>query len=237
MDGLTENFINTFAADWYYIVLVVPMIIISLIAQSSVKSRYRKYSRIANSRGLTGAMAAQKLLNRYGINNVRIEPVAGELSDHYDPRSNVIRLSQGVFNTASVAAVCIACHEAGHATQHAEGYAPIKVRDSIIPICNIGSRIGIPLALIGYVFGFESLILIGIILYSLVFVFQLVTLPVEFNASSRALNFIEETDLLSQEEHRGAKRVLKAAAMTYVAAAATTLANILRLILRMRRRS
>jgi len=223
--------------DWYYIVLVVPMIIISLIAQSSVKSNYRRFSKIANSRGLTGAMAAEKLLSHYGIKNVRIEPVAGELSDHYDPRNNVIRLSEGVFNTASVSAVCIACHEAGHASQHAEGYTPIKIRDSIIPVCNIGSHIGLPLAIAGYVFGIEPLITIGIILYSLVFVFQLVTLPVEFNASSRALKFIEETGMLSEDEHRGAKKVLKAAAMTYVAAAATTLANILRLILRMRRRS
>ena len=222
--------------DWYYIVLVVPMIIISLIAQSSVKSNYRKFSRIANSRGLTGAMAAQNVLRHYGVNDVRIEPVAGELSDHYDPRSKVIRLSEGVFNAASVSAVCIAAHEAGHASQHAEGYAPIKVRDSIIPVCNIGSRIGLPLALAGYVFGLESLIIIGIILYSLVFLFQLITLPVEFNASSRALQVIEETGMLSAEEHKGAKKVLKAAAMTYVAAAATTLANILRLILRMRRR-
>ncbi len=223
--------------DWYYIVLVVPMIIISLIAQSSVKSNYRRFSKIANSRGLTGAMAAEKLLSHYGIKNVRIEPVAGELSDHYDPRNNVIRLSEGVFNTASVSAVCIACHEAGHASQHAEGYTPIKIRDSIIPVCNIGSHIGLPLAIAGYVFGIEPLITIGIILYSLVFVFQLVTLPVEFNASSRALKFIEETGMLSEDEHKGAKKVLKAAAMTYVAAAATTLANILRLILRMRRRS
>ncbi|MCR4563870.1 MAG: zinc metallopeptidase [Clostridiales bacterium] len=223
--------------DWYYIVLVVPMIIISFIAQASVKSNYRKFSRIANSRGLTGAMAAEKLLSHYGVNNVRIEPVAGELSDHYDPRSNVIRLSEGVYNAQSVSAVCIACHEAGHATQHAEGYTPIKIRDSIIPVCNIGSRFGIPLALLGYVFGIEPLITIGIVLYSLVFFFQLITLPVEFNASSRALSFISETGLLSEDEHKGAKKVLKAAAMTYVAAAATTLANILRLILRMRRRS
>jgi Zn-dependent membrane protease YugP len=227
---------NMLYVDWYYIVLVIPMIIISLIAQSSVKSNYRRFSKIANSRGLTGAMAAQKLLAHYGINNVRIEPVAGELSDHYDPRGNVIRLSEGVFNAPSVSAVCIACHEAGHATQHAEGYTPIKIRDSIIPVCNIGSKIGLPLAIAGYVFGFEPLITIGILLYSLVFVFQLITLPVEFNASSRALSFIEETGMLSVEEHKGAKKVLKAASMTYVAAAATTLANILRLILRMRRR-
>ena len=223
--------------DWYYIVLVVPMIIISLIAQSSVKSNYRRFSQIAASKGISGASAAANVLRYYGITNVRIEPVAGELSDHYDPRSRVIRLSEGVFNYASVSAVCIACHEAGHAAQHAEGYLPIRIRDSIIPVCNIGSRFGLPLAILGYVFGFEPLILIGIILYSLVFVFQLVTLPVEFNASSRALKVIEETGMLSADEHKGAKKVLKAAAMTYVAAAATSFANLLRLILRMRRRS
>lgn len=232
-----ETLGNMLYLDWYYIVLVVPMIIISLIAQSSVKSNYRRFSKIANSKGLTGFEAAQRVLAYYGITNVRIEPVAGELSDHFDPRSNVIRLSEGVFNTASVSAVCIACHEAGHASQHAEGYTPIKIRDSIIPVCNIGSKLGIPLALAGYVFGFEPLIIIGILLYSFVFVFQLITLPVEFNASSRALAVIEETGMLSENEHKGAKKVLKAAAMTYVAAAATTLANILRLILRMRRRS
>lgn len=223
--------------DWYYIVLVVPMIIISLIVQSSVKSNYRRFSKIANSKGLTGAAAAQNILRHYGITDVRIEPVAGELTDHYDPRSKVIRLSEGVYNYASVSAVCIACHEAGHASQHALGYTPIKIRDSIIPVCNIGSRIGLPLALLGYVFGFESLIIIGILLYSLVFIFQLVTLPVEFNASKRALTVIEETGMLTAEEHKGAKKVLKAAAMTYVAAAATTFANLLRLILRMRKRS
>lgn len=232
-----ETLGNMLYLDWYYIVLVVPMIIISLIAQSLVKSNYRRFSRVANSKGLTGALAAQNVLRYYGINNVRIEPVAGELSDHFDPRSNVIRLSQGVYNTASVSAVCIAAHEAGHASQHAEGYAPIKVRDSIIPVCNIGSRIGLPLALLGYVFGVETLIVVGIVLYSLVFLFQLVTLPVEFNASKRALSVIEETGMLSADEHKGAKKVLKAAAMTYVAAAATTFANILRLVLRMRRRS
>jgi hypothetical protein len=232
-----ETLGNMLYLDWYYLVLVVPMIIVSLIAQSSVKSNYRRFSKIANSKGLTGFEAAQRVLSYYGITNVRIEPVAGELSDHFDPRSNVIRLSEGVFNTASVSAVCIACHEAGHASQHAEGYTPIKIRDSIIPVCNIGSKLGIPLALAGYVFGFEPLIIIGILLYSLVFVFQLITLPVEFNASSRALAVIEETGMLSENEHKGAKKVLKAAAMTYVADAATTLANILRLILRMRRRS
>ena len=223
--------------DWYYIVLVLPMIIISLIAQSSVKSNYRRFAKVANSKGLTGAMAAERVLNYYGVTGVRIEGVAGELSDHFDPRSKVIRLSEGVLNSPTVSAVCIAAHEAGHASQHAEGYAPIKVRDSIIPVCNIGSRIGLPLALLGYVFGVESLIVVGIVLYSLVFVFQLVTLPVEFNASKRALSVIEETEMLSADEHRGAKKVLKAAAMTYVAAAATTFANLLRLILRMRRRS
>jgi len=232
-----QNFTNMLYFDWYYIVLVVPMIIVSLIAQAKVKSNYRKFSKIGNSRGLTGLTAAQNILAYYNIKGVVVEPVRGELTDHYDPRSRVIRLSEGVFNSSSVSAVCIACHEAGHASQHAEGYGPIKVRDSILPVCNIGSRFGLPLALLGYVFGIEPLILIGIILYSLVFFFQLITLPVEFNASKRALSVIEQTGMLSQEEHSSAKKVLRAAAMTYVAAAATSLANLLRLILRMRDRS
>ncbi|NLA76980.1 MAG: zinc metallopeptidase [Clostridiales bacterium] len=218
--------------DYYYIVLVVPMIVLSVIAQVKVKSAYSKYSKTANSRGLTGASAAYAVLNHYGINNVAVEQVAGNLTDHYDPRTNVIRLSQGVYNSTSVAAVGIACHEAGHAAQHAEGYAPIKIRNTILPVCNIGSSLGISLALIGIFMSFEPLIVIGICLYAAVTVFQLVTLPVEFNASRRAVEVIEGSGLLSEDEQSGAKKVLTAAAMTYVAALAVSAANLLRLILR-----
>ncbi|NMP36613.1 MAG: zinc metallopeptidase [Clostridiales bacterium] len=218
--------------DYYYIVLVVPMLLLSVIAQVKVKSAYSKYSHVQNSRGLTGASAAYAVLNHYGISNVAIEPTEGNLTDHYDPRTNVIRLSTGVYNSTSVAAVGIACHEAGHAAQHAEGYSPIKIRNAVLPVCNIGSTLGIPLAIIGFFMGFEPLVVIGICLYALVAVFQLVTLPVEFNASRRALEVIDGSGLLGEDERTGAKKVLTAAAMTYVAALAVSVANLLRLILR-----
>ncbi|MDD6062473.1 MAG: zinc metallopeptidase, partial [Oscillospiraceae bacterium] len=197
-----------------------------------VKSTYSKMSRIRNSRNLTGAQAAARVLYEHGITNVRIERVAGTLSDHYDPRSNVIRLSEGVYDSASVAAVGVACHEAGHAVQHAQNYAPIKIRNAIIPVCNIGSTIGLPLAFIGLILDFGFLFWLGILLYGLVALFQFVTLPVEFNASRRALQAIESTGMLSGDEYKNARKVLTAAAMTYVAALAVSIANLLRLILR-----
>ncbi len=221
--------------DIYYLLLVVPAFLLSLFAQFKVKSTYKKMSQIRNSRNLTGAQAAARVLYEHGITNVRIEQVGGTLSDHYDPRSNVIRLSQGVYDSTSVAAVGIACHEAGHAVQHAQNYVPIKLRNTILPICNIGSTIGLPLAIIGLFMGFEFLFVLGIFLYAFVAVFQLATLPVEFNASRRALNAIENTGMLSGDEYDGAKKVLTAAAMTYVAALAVSIANLLRLILRSRR--
>ena len=218
--------------DYYYVVLVLPAFFLALLAQVSLKSTYKKMSRVFSARGLTGAQAALSVLNHYGITNVSVEPVAGTLSDHFDPRSNVIRLSEGVYASNSIAAIGIACHEAGHAAQHNENYIPIKIRNAILPVTNLGSALGIPLAIIGYFMSFGPLIAIGLILYSLVAVFQLVTLPVEFNASSRAIKVIDETGLLNDEEQAGAKKVLKAAALTYVAALAVTLANLLRLILR-----
>lgn len=216
-------------STWLYLILVVPAFIISLIAQAKVKTTYSKMAKVRNTSGYTGAQAAAAVLRHYGIMDVRIEETHGKLSDHFDPRSKVIRLSREVFYGNSIAAVGIACHEAGHAAQHAQGYAPIKIRNSIIPVCNIGSYLGIPLAFAGYFLGFEPLILVGLGLYSLIAVFQLVTLPVEFNASARAVRVIEETGLLrSDEEISGAKKVLAAAAMTYVAALVVTLANLLR---------
>lgn len=212
-----------------YLVLVLPAFLLSLWAQIRVQTTYSKMRKVNNSAGITGAQAAAAVLRHYGIFNVAIERTQGKLSDHYDPRSNVIRLSDEVYFGTSVAAVGIACHEAGHAAQHAEGYTPIKVRNAIIPVCNIGSYIGLPLAFLGYFLSFEPVIYIGLGLYSLIAVFQLVTLPVEFNASSRALNVITETGMLKNDsEYNGAKKVLKAAAMTYVAALAVTLANVLR---------
>lgn len=221
-----------FYFDYYYLILVVPAMLLAIWAQVQVKTTYRKYSRVPNSRGMTGAYAAQAVLNFYGITDVRIERVSGNLTDHYDPRSKVIRLSDGVYNSSTVAAIGIACHEAGHAAQHAENYAPIKIRNAIIPVCNIGSTIGIPLALIGWIFSFSILIYVGLGLYAAVFIFQVATLPVEFNASRRAIKVIDETQLLRDDEIGGAKKVLAAAAMTYVASMIVSLANLLRLLLR-----
>ncbi len=221
-----------FYFDYYYLILVVPALLLAIWAQAQVKTTYRKYSRVPNSRGMTGAYAAQAVLNFYGITDVRIERVSGNLTDHYDPRSKVIRLSDGVYNSSTVAAIGIACHEAGHAAQHAENYAPIKIRNAIIPVCNIGSTIGIPLALIGWIFSFSILIYVGLGLYAAVFIFQVATLPVEFNASRRAIKVIDETQLLRDDEIGGAKKVLAAAAMTYVASMMVSLANLLRLLLR-----
>ncbi|MBQ5968893.1 MAG: zinc metallopeptidase [Clostridia bacterium] len=218
--------------DYYYIILVVPAMLLSLLAQAWVKGAYRKYSKIDNARRLTGEMAAQAVLRSYGITDVRIEPVAGNLTDHYDPRSNVIRLSEGVFAGTSIAAVGIACHEAGHAAQHAQNYVPIKVRNTILPVANIGSSGGIMLAVLGLVWGFDILVLIGIVLFMFVVLFQLVTLPVEFDASSRAMKIIGESNLLEDDEKKGARKVLTAAAMTYVAALIVSIASLLRLVLR-----
>lgn len=219
--------------DQYYLLLVVPMLILSLVAQVMVKSAFAKQSKALSARGLTGEQAAARVLYHYGITDVRIErSPSGTLSDHFDPRSNVIRLSDGVYGSTSVAAIGIACHEAGHAAQHAQGYVPIKIRNAILPVCNIGSKLGLPLAIIGYFLGFEPLVSVGLLLYALIAVFQFATLPVEFNASKRAVNVIEETNMLSVEEIGGAKKVLTAAAMTYVTALLVSLANLLRFVIR-----
>ena len=222
--------------DYYYIVLVLPAVILSLIAQSKVKSTYNKYARISNIRHITGAQAAENVLMHYGIRNVRIECGHGKLSDHYDPRNNVIRLSPEVYSGASIASIGIACHEAGHAAQHAQNYIPIKLRNLILPVANFGSSAGVLLAVIGYFLGYGFLIDIGIILFAAVVVFQLITLPIEFNASSRALKVINETGMLHNEEAVGAKKVLSAAAMTYVASLLVSVMSLLRLILRTRNR-
>ena len=228
-----------YGIDIWYILLVVPAFILALAAQIKVKSTYKKMSQVRNSRGLTGAQAAARVLFDHGVTDVRIERVAGTLTDHFDPRDKVIRLSEGVYDSPSVAAVGIACHEAGHAVQYAKNYAPIRVRNAILPVCNIGSRFGLPLAIVGLIIGSvigSYLFWAGILLYALVALFQLVTLPVEFDASHRALRAIDSTGMLAGDEYKGARKVLSAAAMTYVAALAVSLANLLRLILRSRRR-
>ena len=220
--------------DYYYFILVIPALLVSLWAQARVKSTYSKMSRVMNSRGLTGAQAAGEVLRYYGITDVRLEQVSGTLTDHYDPKENVIRLSQGVYGATSIAAVGIACHEAGHAAQHAQAYKPISVRNMLLPVANIGSASGLWIALIGLAMQWRILILIGIVLYAFVALFQLVTLPVEFDASSRALKVIEETGMLQGDEYAGAKKVLSAAAMTYVAALLVSIMSLLRVILRAR---
>lgn len=222
--------------DYYYLILVVPALIIAGIAQINVKKTYSKMAQVANKKRLTGAQAAAMVLSGYGINNVRIELGHGKLSDHYDPRNNVIRLSPEVYSGASIAAVGIACHEAGHAAQHAQNYVPIKVRNAILPVANIGSTLGFYLAIFGYFLGFGLLIDIGIILFASVTVFQLVTLPIEFNASRRAISVIDEKGLLYEDEIPMARKVLTAAAMTYVASLLVSVMSLLRLILRTRNR-
>ena len=218
--------------DIYYIVLVVPVFIISLIIQAKLKSTVNKYSRIKNTRNITGAAAAEMVLRYYNIQDVRIERINGNLTDCFDPVNKVIKLSDSVFDNPSIAAVGVACHEAGHAAQHAENYAPIKIRNSILPVCNIGSSLSLPLMIIGLIFSFELLVWVGIGFFAFTSLFQFITLPVEFNASNRAINVIESTGILSYEEKQGASKVLKMAAMTYVASLAMSLAQLLRLILR-----
>lgn len=222
--------------DYYYLVLVVPAIILSLIAQVNIKKTYAQMAKISNSRHISGAEAANRVLKYYGIENVRIERTQGKLSDHYDPRSNVIRLSPEVFSGNSIASVGIACHEAGHAAQHAQNYAPIKVRNAVLPVANIGSSMGFTIAILGYFMGFELLINVGIILFAAVVIFQLVTLPIEFNASRRAVRVIDETNMLDDGELPKARKVLRAAAMTYVASLLVSIMSLLRLILRTNRR-
>lgn len=210
MSGYFQAYLN-------YYLFMLPGIIISIWASIRVKSAFSRYSRISNSRGLTGADAAMAVLRANGVNNVRIERVSGELTDHYDPRTNVIRLSDSVYGSASVAAVGVAAHEAGHAVQYAHNYGPVKLRSAIIPVCNFGAKLSLPLIIIGSLLLSDWLILAGIALFALSVLFQVVTLPVEFNASRRALSAIEQEGLLRSEERTGAKKVLSAAAMTYVA--------------------
>lgn len=227
---------GTYLAYYMTGFIMIPVIIFALICQAKVKSNFSKYSRIRNSRGMTGADAAYRLLQMNGVTDVRIKRISGNLTDHYNPKTKEICLSEEVFDSASIAAVGIACHEAGHACQHAEGYFPLKVRNMVIPITNFGSVAGIPLALLGFVFSFAPLIYFGIALYGAVALFQLITLPVEFNASARALRTIKDNGFLVAEETAGAKKVLTAAALTYVAALASALATLLRLLLMANRR-
>ena len=222
--------------DWTYLVLVLPCMLLSLWASSNVNSTFKKYSKQFSSRRLTGAEAAQRVLSANGVRGVRIDRVSGNLTDHFDPKTNVIRLSDSVYSSTSTAAIGVACHEAGHAVQYAENYGPIKIRAAIIPITNFGSKIAMPLILLGILCTFlgsfsDTLVYMGIAAFGMSFVFQIVTLPVEFNASRRAMQAIESANILTEEEQRGARKTLTAAAMTYVAATAVSLAQLLRLIM------
>lgn len=217
--------------DYTYFIYILPAVILSLIAQIMVKSTFSKYSAVTNDSGITGAEAARRVLQSHGVQDVSVEHVSGNLTDHYDPRSKTIRLSDAVYDSTSVAAVGVASHEAGHAVQHAVGYAPIKIRNTIYPVVSFGSSISWIVIMLGFLFSFEPLTLAGIILFSLTVVFQLITLPVEFNASARAMQTIKnEAMLADNNEIRGARKVLTAAAFTYVAAAITTILQLLRLL-------
>ena len=220
-----------YGIDMYYIVLVVPCIILAFWAQSKVKSAFGRYSQVLNRRGMSGAQAADAVLRANGVTGVRVERVSGRLTDHFDPRANVIRLSDAVYDSTSVASVGVAAHEAGHAVQHAVGYFPIRLRSAIIPLTQFGSMAAFPLILLGILFNSESFINIGILAFALSTVFQLVTLPVELDASRRALAAIRERNLLYEDEYPMAKKTLTAAAMTYVAALAVSLAQLLRPLL------
>ncbi|MBS5657106.1 MAG: zinc metallopeptidase [Oscillibacter sp.] len=220
-----------FLANNIYVILLIPVLLLSIWAQAQVSGSFRRYSRVANRRHLTGAQAAEAVLRSHGIYDVPVRSCRGNLTDHYDPRDNTIYLSENVYAASTVAAVGVACHEAGHAVQYAVGYGPIKVRSAIIPVTQFGSRFSFVLLLIGLLLYSQPLFLVGILLFSLTTVFQLVTLPVEFNASHRALETIEGQGLLDGEELDGAKKVLRAAAMTYVAALLMSALQLLRYVL------
>lgn len=220
-----------------YLLFMLPALIVSMIAQARVQSTFHKYSRVRNQRGLTGADAARRVLSLNGIGNVQVEFVRGNLTDHFDPRTNVIRLSESVYGVDSVSAVGVAAHEAGHAAQYASGYFPIKLRSALVPISQFGSSFSIPLILFGYFLQYDWLIFLGIGFFSFAVLFSIVTLPVEFNASRRAIQVLSESGTLYGEELEGAKKVLSAAAMTYVASTLTALLSLLRLLLVFGRRN
>ena len=219
-----------FYFDPTYILLIIGLVI-SLIASTRMKSTFSKYRRVRSDSGLTGAQTAERILAAAGIYDVKIVPVQGSLTDHYDSRTKTVSLSQDVYGQTSVASVCVAAHECGHAIQHAVNYAPLNIRSAIVPVANLGSSLSWPIFLAGLIFSMRSLLMLGIVLFSLAVLFQLVTLPVEFNASSRALRLLESTGILSTEENLGARRVLTAAALTYVAALASSILQLLRLII------
>ncbi len=216
--------------DIYYLILVVPALVLAMIAQVKVQSTFSRYSKEQSYRGETADSLTRKILDANGLTHIRIERVAGDLTDHYDPKNDVIRLSDTVYGNSSIAAIGVAAHEAGHAVQRKENYAPIRVRNYILPLTQFASYTAIPLAMLGLIFG-NILLPIGVILFAVTVLFQVVTLPVEFDASRRALNTLRDEYYLDDNELKGAKKVLTAAAMTYVASAFVAIMNLLRLIL------
>lgn len=220
-----------YGLDWTYILVLIGAVL-SMIASAKVNSTFNKYSRVRSASGMTGAEAAQRILHQNGIYDVAVEHVSGNLTDHYDPKNKVLRLSDATYASNSVAAVGVAAHECGHALQHNVGYLPLRIRSAIVPAANIGSRLGIPIILLGVLLGSNYfLVQLGIWVFSLAVLFQIVTLPVEFNASNRAMAMMERYGILSGEELRSTRKVLSAAAMTYVAAAASSILQLLRLVL------
>lgn len=224
-----------FFIDWTYIVYVLPALLFAAWASSRVNSTFKKYSSLYTAKRMTGRDAARTVLDANGLYHVSIERVSGKLTDHYDPRSNVIRLSESTYDSASCAAVGVAAHEAGHAIQHATGYIPVKIRTAIVPVTNLGAKLSVPLILIGILLSslgevYAVIAYIGVACFALSTVFQLVTLPTEFNASRRALSAIDACGMLNEEETKGAKKVLSAAALTYVAALAVSVMQLLRLL-------
>lgn len=215
----------------YTIILLIPALLFGLYAQFKVSSTYKKYSQVKNARGFTAAEVARKILDDNGLYDVAIVKIAGNLTDNFNPKTKTVSLSETVYNSQSVAAIGVAAHECGHAVQHAEGYTPIKIRSALVPVTNFGSTFGFIILAIGLLFGNYSIAMIGVFLYSLMAVFQAVTLPVEFNASNRALKTLASHYILEDDELKMSKKVLSAAAMTYVAALVSTLATILRLLL------
>ncbi len=212
--------------------LLLPAILLAVYAQTKVQSTFKKFSGVKNHMGMTGADVARRILDRNDLLHVKVERVSGSLTDHFDPRTNVVRLSDSVYDSTSIAAVGVAAHEVGHAVQHNTGYVPIKFRNLVLPVAQIGSTIAIPLVIIGIIFSaFQVLIPVGIVLYAAVVLFQVATLPVELNASRRAIHTVYEIGFLDAEETKGAKKVLSAAALTYVAAAASAILQLLRLLL------
>lgn len=220
-----------FYFDIYYVVLVLPAFAFALYAQFKVKGTFNKYKTYSSARGMTAAEVARQILQSNGLYDVRVEPVQGQLTDHYDPRTRVLRLSESVYSSSSVAAIGVAAHEAGHAIQHKVGYAPLSLRSSLVPVAGIGSSLGPYMAIFGLFLNMPILFKLGIVLFTVAVAFYLVTLPVEFNASSRAVQILQTNGALTSSEIKPVQKVLRAAAMTYVASAAVAMANLIRLIL------